>query len=57
MFVESNEKVFDACLGPHLGTETLSAYLSSTIDTITTNTTFVTGVATNANQFILDWIE
>lgn len=57
MFVEANGKVFDACVGPHLGTETLSAYLSSTIDTITTNTTFSTGVATNANQFILDWIE
>lgn len=57
MFVEANGKVFDACVGPHLGTETLSAYLSSTIDTITTNTTFVTGVSTNVNQFILDWIE
>ena len=57
MFVESNGKVFDACVGPHLGTETLSAYLSSTIDTITTNTTFVTGVSTNVNQFILDWIK
>ena len=57
MFVESNGNVFDACLGPHLGTETLSAYLLSTIDTITTNTTFATGVSTNAHQFILDWIE
>lgn len=47
-FVLFGGKVFDACVGPHVGTETLGQYISEVIDVSTVNELNEAGNASNA---------